>query len=173
MTSRQWARTGLTQSTYTRPALEVPEQWRNAPVTTGTEVALNESWWHSFNDPQLDALIEKALRTNNDLAAATLAVYRARLQSGLVDTNLTPDVSISASGSITQGLTYGGDSRRATSAATAINYELDLWGRLARERDAAAWQADATAYDRRATALALIGTTANLYWRIAHQNRLK
>src|SRR5260364_245484 len=48
--------------------------------------------WMNFNDPQLNALIDEALKANNDLAVAVIRVQRARLQAGLANTTLTPDV---------------------------------------------------------------------------------
>ena len=38
-------------------------------------------------------------------------------------------------------------------------------------RDAARWEADATAADLEAARLSLIGTTASLYWQIGYLNR--
>ncbi|MEQ5844392.1 efflux transporter outer membrane subunit [Paraburkholderia megapolitana] len=38
-------------------------------------------WWHSFGDPTLDALIERAARGNPDLQQAVLRIAQARLQA--------------------------------------------------------------------------------------------
>lgn len=160
----------VVKSIYRRPALEVPAQWRGTAFTTGAEAARSDPWWHRFGDPKLDALIDKALRTNNNLAAAALAVYSAQLQASLTDTNLSPAVSLQASRSNLKNLVHGGPALRASSTTTSVSYEIDLWGRLARLRDAAAWEAQASAYDRRAVALSLIGATATLYWQIAYLN---
>jgi len=167
---------GLTKSEYQQPTLDIPGQWRDqhaildTEMTSGNTIAQHKQWWRSFNDQQLDALIERALRSNNDLAAAGIAVYRARLQADLADTNLTPTVTsqINARSSPNSNdeVTHG------WSTSTSAQYELDLWGRLARVRDAAAWEATATEYDRQAAALSLISTTATLYWRIAYLNEL-
>lgn len=160
----------LTKSTYQRPLLDMPAQWRAPVETTGESIAQQQTWWQKFGDPQLDALIDRALRTNNDLAAAAIRLYSARLQSSLTDTNLTPDLTISGSRSNARNLTHGGATQRSSSTTTSIDYEIDLWGRLARLREASRWEAEATEYDRRAAALTLIGTTATLYWQIAALN---
>ncbi|MCA8425271.1 efflux transporter outer membrane subunit [Burkholderia seminalis] len=150
------------------PAVAMPAHWAapvaaNAPATT-------RDWWRSFNDPQLDALIDDALRANNDLAIAAIRVYRAQLQAGLADTNLTPNVTAGANGTVSRTL----DTHR-TSRSSGINgslsYEIDLWGRLAALRDSARWEADATAADLEAARLSLIGTTASLYWQLGYLNR--
>src|SRR5260364_274667 len=69
-----------------------PPRW-SAPVDNqaATEQA-RAAWWMNFNDPQLNALIDEALKANNDLAVAVIRVQRARLQAGLANTTLTPDV---------------------------------------------------------------------------------
>jgi NodT family efflux transporter outer membrane factor (OMF) lipoprotein len=45
-----------------------------------------------------------------------------------------------------------------------------LWGKLESARDAARWEAEATAVDRQNTALSVIGTTASAYWQVAFLN---
>ncbi len=158
------------RSDYTTPQTTVPAQWVG-PVTTGSSVAAQDPWWHSFNDPQLNALIDKALRTNNDLAAATLKVRAAQLQAGLADTNLTPTVTAGVNGSVAKDLQHGGASTRTVGATVSLSYEVDLWGHLSALRDVSGWEAKATELDRQNTALALIGTTAQLYWQIGYLNQ--
>ena len=77
----------LTRSQYTRPDVSVPQQWQ-AETVSGSSIATKEQWWRDFNDPSLSELIERALTTNNDLAAATIKVKRAQLSAKLTNTNL-------------------------------------------------------------------------------------
>ena len=67
------------------------------------------------------------------------------------------------------GASTGGGTRY--SANLSVSYEADLWGRLGAATRAADWEAQATEQDRQAARLALIGSAAELYWRIgyAHQ----
>jgi NodT family efflux transporter outer membrane factor (OMF) lipoprotein len=153
---------------YTGPEVSLPPHWQEAG-TTGTTVAAKEQWWQGFNDPMLSELIEKALTSNNDLAAAAIKVRRAQLAAKLTNTNLTPSVSVSASNSITRDLQNHTETQASGATATA-SYELDLWGKLASARDASRWEAEATESDRRSTALSLIGTVATDYWTIAYLN---
>jgi NodT family efflux transporter outer membrane factor (OMF) lipoprotein len=159
----------LPRSELKAPQVSLPQQWQGRTVT-GTEVANREQWWKNFNDPLLEELIDKALRTNNDLAAATIKVRRAQLQSGLTDTNLTPSVSISAGSGLNQDLNHG-TVTQAHNVTASLSYELDLWGRLASLREADRWEAKATEVDRQNTALILIGTTAAAYWQVAYLNQ--
>jgi NodT family efflux transporter outer membrane factor (OMF) lipoprotein len=159
----------LPRSQYSRPTVALPQQWQGESVT-GTKVASGEQWWRSFGDPTLSALIERALTSNNNLAAAASKVRRAQLNSGLTDTNLTPSVSAGGNGSITRDLKHNSDTK-SYNVTGSMSYELDLWGRLAGMRDASRWEAEATEADRQSTALALIGTTAADYWQIAYLNQ--
>ena len=158
----------LRRSQYTRPEVAVPDKWSGGSAT-GTTVVAGEKWWQDFNDPTLNELIEQALKTNNNLAAAAIKVRRAQLNAGLTDTNLTPSVTVGANSSINRDLKNRTDTKSSSVTGT-VSYELDLWGRLSSARDASRWEADATEADRRSAALALIGTTATDYWQISYLN---
>jgi NodT family efflux transporter outer membrane factor (OMF) lipoprotein len=160
----------LPRSDYTPPQVTLPQQWQGR-TTTGTVVAGREKWWEGFNDPLLDQLIERALTTNNDLAAAAIKVRRAQLTSRLTNTNLTPAVSVEGSSNISRDLKHHADTQ-THSVTGSLSYEVDLWGRLAAARDSSRWEAQATEVDRQSTALSLIGTTAVDYWQVAYLNQL-
>lgn len=159
----------LPRSEFRQPQVDMPQEWQNQAVT-GSAVANGQQWWKAFNDPLLNDLIDRALVSNNDLAAATIRVRRARLQSGLTDTNLTPNVTVGADISRSYNLN-GGNGSWSHNVSAGLSYELDLWGRLASLRDAGRWEAEASEVDRRNTALSLIGTTATAYWQIAFLNQ--
>jgi len=158
----------LPRSRYVRPAVTLPQQWQESRVT-GSSVATKEQWWRDFNDPTLSELIERALKTNNNLAAATIMVKRAQLSSKLTNTNLTPSVSASVDSNYRRDLNSHMETKSSSLTGTA-SYEIDLWGKLASARDASKWEAEATESDRRSTALSLIGTVAINYWTIAYLN---
>jgi NodT family efflux transporter outer membrane factor (OMF) lipoprotein len=157
--------------------LELPQAWQQAPATgsagsAGSAAAVPAAdWWTAFRDPQLDLLVAQALRTNANLAAAGIRVQRAQLQAGLAATNLTPGVVAQASTGRSHDLQRGGVAGSTSSALLTLSYELDLWGRLAAQRSAADWERKATESDREATALALVGTTAGLYWQTGYLNQ--
>lgn len=160
----------LTRTDYDRPPLPLPTAWQQRD--TGTAFLTHTAhWWDNFGDPQLSDAICQMLETNNDLAAAGIQLRLARAAAGLVNTNLTPDVSVSASASNSKNLNSGSAPVESYAASLNLGYELDLWGKLAREREQAAWQVKASEYDRQATALSLIGTTAQFYWQIASLNQ--
>ena len=155
-----------------RRPLEVPGAWQQPqPGTPSAAAAIPARWWRAFNDPQLDVLIDDALRTNNNLAAAGIRVQRAQLQAGLANTNLTPSVVGQTSTGRSYDLKRGGVAGSSSTSLVTLSYELDLWGRLAAQRSAADWELKATESDRQATALSLVGTTAGLYWQVGYLNQ--
>ncbi|GFO59122.1 outer membrane efflux protein [Geomonas silvestris] len=158
----------LPRSQYSTPAAALPQTWQEQTLT-GSAVALKDGWWRDFNDPQLSGLIEGALTSNNDLAAAAIKVRRAQLNASLTDTNRTPSVSASGNSSLNHDFKSGRDTRSSGVTGT-VSYELDLWGKLASARDAGRFEAAATEFDRQASALSLIGTTAADYWQLGYLN---
>lgn len=178
------------QHTTPPPAVDlapvVPAQWQQQKLTA-TQVLQQPHWWQAFQDPALDQLIQQVLQKNNDLAVAALKVKQARLNAGLTATNLTPEVSTSLTAvqqkswqqnnPADQGGNMppnGSQNNQNTRYGTSLSlsYELDLWGKLADERAAANFEAEATEQDRLASALSLIGTTATLYWKQGYLNQL-
>jgi NodT family efflux transporter outer membrane factor (OMF) lipoprotein len=158
--------------------IEMPQAWQQQSASTPSQsAAMNAAampetrWWTAFNDPQLDTLIDSALRTNNDLAAAGIRVQRAQLQAGLANTNLTPGVAGQVQAGRTFDLKRGETVGSTSSSQVTLSYELDLWGRLYALRSFADWELKATESDRQAAALALVGTTAELYWKTGYLNQ--
>ncbi|HFZ1794352.1 TPA: efflux transporter outer membrane subunit [Serratia marcescens] len=152
----------------TPPSL--PPQWRVVDERSGS-LRAGIAWWENFNDPQLSALIDGVLIANQDLALAGLQWREAMLEAGLAQGNLTPDLAASLSGRNTRALRGTTTPQESYRAGLSLSYELDLWGKLARIREQAEWQAVASALDRRNTALTLIGATARGYWQIADLNQ--
>lgn len=163
---------------FEQPPATVPADWRAPQPAAGAPAASSvDRWWLAFGDPILDALAAEALARNNDLAAATIAVRRAQLQAGLAEDALVPRLGASLEASRSRRFSDQADDGRGLASdsdstsyglAGTVSYELDLWGRLGDELDAARWAALATEQDRQATALALTATTAQLYWRLLY-----
>jgi NodT family efflux transporter outer membrane factor (OMF) lipoprotein len=74
---------------------DMPAQWRNAPLDAsklGPAPNL-DSWWRAFDDPQLDALVERALKQNLSLQQATLRLRGARALQHRSGTQFMPQLS--------------------------------------------------------------------------------
>ncbi|RXZ32835.1 efflux transporter outer membrane subunit [Oxalobacteraceae bacterium CAVE-383] len=143
-----------------------------SPAAAPSSAERGGPWWRAFGDPQLDRLIDAALRSNNDLAAAAIRVRRAQLSAGIAAGNLLPRLGAGANLGVDRNLRGARDSSRSNSANASVSYELDLWGRLGSLDDAARWEALATAQDRESAALTLVGAAAGLYWQGAYLNQV-
>src|SRR6266851_10339575 len=83
---------------YTRPRVPVPGQWTVAPARgTSAKPTANEAWWSSFQDAELNSLIERASGQNLDLEVALERVQEARAARGIVKSGLAPSVETAAS----------------------------------------------------------------------------
>ena len=158
----------LLKAPYQTPAVSLPTAWEGQTTNASP---LQNAWWQGFGDPVLNGLITEALACNNDLAAATILVYKAQLQAEQADSNRLPSLTLGASSTHSRTLRNDGKTTNSYAVSGTISYEQDLWGKLGSSYDAARWQAEATAEDRESTALSLIGTTAELYWQIAALNQ--
>jgi NodT family efflux transporter outer membrane factor (OMF) lipoprotein len=73
---------------------EVAADWRAAPADPSLGQAPNlDSWWHAFNDPALDALIERARAQNLTITQAQLRLRGARALQHRSATQYDPQVS--------------------------------------------------------------------------------
>ena len=162
-------------SPYQAPALQLPSQYSQAAAETSPAATSATSvvrlWWTRFNDPVLDQLVADVLARNNNLAAAAIRVRRAQLQAGLADQALQPALSGSASVGTRRALEGGANLTRSSGASLSASYEIDLWNKLGSQREVARWEALATEQDRQSAQLALVGTTARLYWQLAFINQ--
>lgn len=159
---------------FQTPAVTLPATYSQASgATVQAQEASAERWWLAFDDPLLDALVSEVLARNNNLAAAAVRVRRAQLQAGLAAEQGTPQLSASATAGSSRALESGAAKVGSNSVRLGVSYELDLWSRLASQQDAARWEALATVQDVQSTRLALVATTARLYWQQAFvQQRL-
>lgn len=161
----------LINTPYTAPKLEVASQWANQNKAHSLP-AMTDKWWESFNDPQLNRLIEAVLKENNDLAVATIKVRKAQLNADLAHANFLPTPSASVSTSSSRNVKSGGSSTRSNTTSLSLSYEADLWGKLGSEYDEYKWEAQATQQDMESTRLSLIGTTIDLYWKQAYYKEI-
>lgn len=131
------------------------------------------SWWQQFNDPALDLLVATATRDNLDLQQQAARVRAARAELGFADAERWPTVDVQAEASRNQqpAAAFGFDGaasgpRSLFSVSGALGYELDLWGRLARGREAASALLASEVYAREALRLAVIADVVNTYFEI-------
>ncbi len=162
---------------FQRPSLPVPVQWPDAAAATAGPEAVKTHWRSFFADPRLQALIVAALENNRDLRIAVARVEEARAQYKIVRADRLPTVNLLGSGSV--GATPADLSGNGTvingqrfDLSTGVSYEVDFWGRIAGQTEAARNSFLATEEARRAFQLSLIADVASAYFNLVQLDEL-
>jgi NodT family efflux transporter outer membrane factor (OMF) lipoprotein len=94
-------------------------------------------WWKLYNDPQLDALEQKLIANNPDLAAAVAHYMQAEAVSKQLKAQLLPEINGTAAAQRNDlsdrrplRSTNGGSYYNDFSVGVQASYEVDLWGRV-------------------------------------------
>jgi multidrug efflux system outer membrane protein len=151
---------------YHRPNVDVPAAYRYA-IADVTETA-NTAWWHQFDDLVLDQLIADALANNKNVLIAAANVEQAAGVFVTARSPLFPQLGYTGSGSrqrLPDALLLPGENNpdsRYQAFATA-SWEIDLWGRIRRETEAARANLFATQEARRGVLLSLVSAVATAY----------
>ena len=158
----------LTRSDYSVPDLPVESGWQTS--VSGQPALQTGPWWDEFGDADLSELVDRVLKENGDLAAAGIRLRQARLSADLAARQLFPSADARASNSASRALESGGAWDESSSTSVGASWEIDLFGKLDAQRDAARWEAEASAQDLAATQLSMVGTTVNTWWQLAYAN---
>ena len=98
--------------------------------------AISDNWLASFNDPQLNELVNEAIARNPDLRATAARVEQSAAYAQIARAALLPTINLLGTG----GLKVGGGSDLTSAlqgVMLGISWEPDLWGRLRYGRNAA------------------------------------
>lgn len=139
---------------------EIPAQWR---VSASGEAPVAQ-WWQRFDDPKLAALVERTLKRNTDLLIGAERLDAAREQIRLSRAALLPSLDAVLGVERSQDFSAAGLTRTtAAQPGLQLSYEADLWGRLARLRQVADVQYQASAAAQQTLRLAVAATVAQGY----------
>lgn len=162
----------VVKTPYQAPTVQTPNSFAydNAKSQQIQAELYADQWWTLFGDTQLNQLVDQVIQRNADLAVAGINLQTVRLKAGLARDQQGPRVSSGVSTGHSFDLNSGDDAAKGVSVNAGVSYELDLFGKLARQTEAAKWESLATEQDLQATGQTLIGTTANLYWQLGYLN---
>jgi len=178
---------------YHPPETPVPPAYGEPQAQSGIPGATIDParWWSAFGDPQLDGLVERALKDNPDIAVAVSRVRQARLQeigaraAGKPTVDATADVndvefSKNAGFASLARLFSGGSSGGGSSTPSGValpgsgittyalgfdaSWELDLFGGDRRGVEASVARTDAAIWTRRDAAVTLAAEVAQAYF---------
>lgn len=133
-----------------------------APVLEG-------DWWRLYQDEVLDRLVQDALRANTDLRVAMGRLDRARASLREVRADRTPQVGVGGSaqyGRLPAGQNFGATSGRENwyvDVGLDVAYELDLFGRVGRNIEAARGDVAAAGADLAAVQVTVAAETTRAY----------
>ena len=159
---------------YVRPTVDTPAAYRfaNGTMQTSTASTLADvpDWWRGFGDTELDALVEEGLSANQDLRIATARVDEFAARVTAVRAQGLPFLGYGASASRQRAsreavpVPAGVDPiSESYSAVLSASWEIDLWGRIRRQNEAARADLFATQQARLGVALTIVSATVSGY----------
>lgn len=130
------------------------------------------AWWRIYGDPTLSSLVERSLAANQDLAAAAARVRQARSLSRAARSRYFPAIDLGVSAQRSQSRFRGGEGggsggsilENSFAIPVTLSYELDLWGRVARQVESAEASEAAAAETLNALGITIASEVAQTYW---------
>jgi len=169
---------------YNRPTAQVPDAWKGAgPWQTAApkDAIPKGTWWQIFHDAELDRLEQELLQANQSLAAAGDRLSQARALARVASAAYFPTLSADPNG---QRQRISGNrpvlgSATATAPVTqnvftvpfSVSYELDLFGRVRRNLEAANASLQGSAADLENVRLVLTAELAADYFNLRELDR--
>ncbi len=169
---------------YKRPTAQVPDAWKGeGPWQTAApkDAIPKGTWWQLFHDAELDRLEQDLLRANQSLDAARDRLSQARSQARIASSAYFPTVSADPSGQ-RQRLSGNRPLSGSTVPLTpytqndfavpfSVSYELDLFGRVRRNLEAANASLQGSAADLENVRLVLTAELAADYFNLRELDR--
>jgi multidrug efflux system outer membrane protein len=144
------------------PPAEFKEKWT---LAAPAEAQPRGDWWKAFNDPVLDALMERANQGNASVRVAAARLAQARAVARITDADRSLQVGVGAGARRAQGIVGGdaGPARNLFTAGADLSYEVDLFGRLSHNTEAARRDAQAEEGLLQSTRLLVQASVAQTY----------
>jgi NodT family efflux transporter outer membrane factor (OMF) lipoprotein len=146
-----------------KPVKEAPENLYGEEVTTTDDANFGTMPWRQvFTDPQLQALIEKALANNTDLQTAQLRVKEAEATMLSAKLAYLPALYLSPTGTVSSF-----DKQKATqtySLPVTASWELDIFGRIRNAKRQSKALLEQSRDYRQAVQSGVVAGVANIYY---------
>ena len=154
---------------YVKPAVDPPPAWR-IDYPQAAEIA-NTRWWEQFGDPVLNQLVESALRDNRDLVVAAARVDAFLGQLVTTRSQYYPQANYNVNASRNRTTAVGASPLPAGAdpyyslyqGALGAAWQIDLFGRVRRQSEAAQARVYATEQGRRGVVLSVVTSVAASY----------
>ena len=162
---------------YHEPKTKAPPAFgeaHNGPTTQPVVAVDLTQWWTTFNDPELNSLIQRSVASNLTLLSAEARVRQARAQLGIERAELFPMVSVDGAASKsraskntvasgTGGTFAGNPESELYQGGFDAGWEIDVFGGTRRSIEAASADLYAQVDARRFALVTLLGEVAHDY----------
>jgi len=152
------------QAEYQRPDAPLKTNWTPREGAVSASATISPQWWQEFRDPFLDSLVTRAIAGNFDLKVLASRIEVANTQIEGARAGAMPSVDIGSGASLEKST--GQRFSKQFSAGTQVNWDLDIWGRVAKGVQAQTAEFHATEADWRAGYLTLVSTVSTTYFQI-------
>jgi NodT family efflux transporter outer membrane factor (OMF) lipoprotein len=166
---------------YHAPATSMPSHWEVTPSTQASHPIQGEApierWWTTFDDPELDSLVSRAVQSNLDLEAAIERIRQSRATLEASKAGFLPTANLN--GSYTRAGTDTSPPSDLWRTGLDAAWEIDIFGGVRRSVEASTASLQASVEDRRDVLVTLLGEVAADYIQvrglqqeiiISHQN---
>ncbi len=124
----------------------------------------DQPWLDVLQDSQVVALVRTAMSNNRELQIAVARVREYRALAGVARSDLFPQVSANVSAAENQ-ISFGGApiTFNAIRVTGDLSWELDFWGKLRRQSQAAGFDLRGREEDERAAVVSLVSDVVTAY----------
>ncbi|WP_419827492.1 efflux transporter outer membrane subunit [Sphingomonas sp.] len=165
---------------FEKPRADAPASFAGQPQDVASRTYggnVDARWWTSFRDPELASLVDRLAAQNLDLQSAAERIEQARAERRIVGAQGLPNISGRANYTRQRPSENGFVSLVEPAPGAPLEYsqymvqaqaswELDLFGRVRRQVEAAQADTQAAIEDRRALALSAIAELAQTYMQL-------
>ncbi|MGA3158811.1 MAG: efflux transporter outer membrane subunit [Steroidobacteraceae bacterium] len=161
------------------PAFDAAALLKTASTQSPSPEAVDlTQWWLALNDPELDVLIDRAVRANPDIEIALARLQQVRSREAVLVGDALPEVAASgfsgrgtgtdltkagAAPALRAGDNKGDLPQIRQLAGFSSSWELDLFGGYRRAIEAGRYDIQAAAWARSAVLTSVIGDVAGSY----------
>jgi multidrug efflux system outer membrane protein len=135
-----------------------------------TSASFQAAWWKQFNDPVLDALIQRAAVNNLDLRIAVAHLHESRALLSNAKSDQWPAINTDVDYTRSRGQQPGFSDQRSTTttyqAGFDASWELDLFGGVRRSVEAAGADLGASGAALRDAQVSLLAEVARNYFEL-------
>lgn len=156
---------------YRAPQMQAPDEFIATERAQLSSSDVERDFWRSFNDRELDALIERALASNHDIRIAVARLREARALRGEARLDFAPTVTSSAAqvdaraSELTRAPNVARDREYYDAGFDAL-WELDFFGRVRRNVEARSAQVQSAEASVYSTQVSITAEVARQYFEL-------